>query len=191
MNILVIGNGFDLAHEMPTRYSNFLDFMTLYIIKNYPDWQGWGENNFYDANNHFNHYNSILLNVSRKISENSQVHTLFDKCEENFKELLLKESSLDNFYENSFLRYCLSSYCYKQSFDSEFNWVDIENEISHFLKKLQDKTFTKSSLNSTPVLLPYLQSDETVTTITFFYSNRSPSSKIKKYSTGIITKRNF
>ena len=26
MNILLIGNGFDLAHGLPTQYKNFLDF---------------------------------------------------------------------------------------------------------------------------------------------------------------------
>ena len=26
MNILLIGNGFDLAHGLPTLYKNFLDF---------------------------------------------------------------------------------------------------------------------------------------------------------------------
>lgn len=26
MNILIIGNGFDLAHGLPTKYDNFLDF---------------------------------------------------------------------------------------------------------------------------------------------------------------------
>lgn len=26
MNILLIGNGFDLAHGLPTQYRNFLDF---------------------------------------------------------------------------------------------------------------------------------------------------------------------
>ncbi len=30
MNILVIGNGFDLAHELPTRYSDFLNFVKSY-----------------------------------------------------------------------------------------------------------------------------------------------------------------
>lgn len=30
MNILVIGNGFDLAHHLPTQYSNFLDFIKAY-----------------------------------------------------------------------------------------------------------------------------------------------------------------
>ena len=27
MNILIIGNGFDLAHGFPTRYKNFLNFI--------------------------------------------------------------------------------------------------------------------------------------------------------------------
>ena len=26
MNILMIGNGFDLAHELPTKYTDFLEF---------------------------------------------------------------------------------------------------------------------------------------------------------------------
>ena len=34
MNILVIGNGFDLAHELPTKYTDFLDF-----IKEFQDFQ--------------------------------------------------------------------------------------------------------------------------------------------------------
>ena len=31
MTILVIGNGFDLAHGLPTQYAQFLDFLRLYI----------------------------------------------------------------------------------------------------------------------------------------------------------------
>lgn len=31
MNILVIGNGFDLAHGLPTRYTDFLDFIKSFI----------------------------------------------------------------------------------------------------------------------------------------------------------------
>lgn len=27
MNVLVIGNGFDLAHGLPTKYGDFLDFL--------------------------------------------------------------------------------------------------------------------------------------------------------------------
>lgn len=31
MNILVIGNGFDLAHGLPTRYDDFLTFVDEFI----------------------------------------------------------------------------------------------------------------------------------------------------------------
>ena len=31
MNILVIGNGFDLAHELPTKYTNFLEFCEKFL----------------------------------------------------------------------------------------------------------------------------------------------------------------
>lgn len=30
MNILVIGNGFDLAHGLPTKYTDFLKFVESY-----------------------------------------------------------------------------------------------------------------------------------------------------------------
>lgn len=43
MNLLVVGNGFDLAHDLPTRYSDFLDFMTSYISRNCQNWQYWGK----------------------------------------------------------------------------------------------------------------------------------------------------
>ena len=31
MNILVIGNGFDLAHDLPTKYNDFLEFVELFL----------------------------------------------------------------------------------------------------------------------------------------------------------------
>ena len=30
MNILMIGNGFDLEHELPTKYTQFLEFVTRF-----------------------------------------------------------------------------------------------------------------------------------------------------------------
>lgn len=35
MNILVIGNGFDLAHGLPTKYTDFLEW----IIGEYKYWE--------------------------------------------------------------------------------------------------------------------------------------------------------
>lgn len=51
MNILVIGNGFDLAHGMPTRYTDFLEFVKEFIYFNteiFPNllfWSFYGEEN--------------------------------------------------------------------------------------------------------------------------------------------------
>ena len=38
MKTLVIGNGFDLAHDLPTRYEDFLDFlqMAVFVCNKYP-----------------------------------------------------------------------------------------------------------------------------------------------------------
>ena len=44
MNIIVIGNGFDIAHNLPTKYTDFLEFVKVirYILNtkdtNYTDW---------------------------------------------------------------------------------------------------------------------------------------------------------
>ena len=40
MNILIIGNGFDLAHNLPTQYSDFLDFVKSYKM---PDNSNYSE----------------------------------------------------------------------------------------------------------------------------------------------------
>lgn len=51
MNILVIGNGFDLAHGLPTRYTDFLEFVKEFIHFNteiFPNllfWSFYGEEN--------------------------------------------------------------------------------------------------------------------------------------------------
>lgn len=38
MNIIIIGNGFDLAHQLPTKYTDFLNFMKfINRIENFND----------------------------------------------------------------------------------------------------------------------------------------------------------
>lgn len=38
MNILVIGNGFDIAHQLPTQYKDFLDFVQAVKAPNNTDY---------------------------------------------------------------------------------------------------------------------------------------------------------
>ena len=121
-----------LAHELPTRYSDFLDFMKLYIIKNYNNWKYWGTTDWADESSWYEYYGSVLQEVHSKAVKNPQVNNLIEKYGEKFKSAI-ENKSLGSFYENSFFRYCLYVYSYKQSFDKEFNWIDIENEILKLL----------------------------------------------------------
>ena len=41
LNILVVGNGFDIAHGLPTRYTDFLEFLKLLKYQNDKKSQKW------------------------------------------------------------------------------------------------------------------------------------------------------
>lgn len=91
MNLLVVGNGFVLAHNLATRYSDFLN------------------------------YGAVLQEINSKAVKNTPFNNLIEKYGEKFKSVIEKHNSLNCFYENSFFRYFLYVYSYKQSFDKEFN----------------------------------------------------------------------
>lgn len=55
MKILIIGNGFDLAHDLPTSYSHFLDFIRAWIKC------GAGSGFADEINEHVNTNNRLLL----------------------------------------------------------------------------------------------------------------------------------
>jgi hypothetical protein len=64
MDILVIGNGFDVAHGLPTKYDQFLDFVkniksTEYFRKLSPELQNEYNSLIYD-NIWFKHFNDVL-----------------------------------------------------------------------------------------------------------------------------------
>ena len=180
MNLLVVGNGFDLAHNLPTRYSDFLDFMTLYIIKNYNNWQYWGTRRWDNEPSVYEYYGYVLHEVRLKAVKNSPVNNLIEKYGEKFKSAIEENKSLERFYENSFFRYCLYVYSYKQSFDKEFNWIDIENEILKLLIELQSKKFTKDNLKSLTILIPNRDFDDKLTTREIFFPTVNKALKPKE-----------
>lgn len=105
MNILVIGNGFDLAHNLPTKYTDFLDFVDefTYYYKHSSD--------EFDEEIKFS---NVILNLI---------------C--NHQTPIVPDGSLiDEFYEliknNVWIKH------FKKSRESEL-WVDFENEISNIV----------------------------------------------------------
>ena len=160
MNILIVGNGFDLAHGLPTKYSDFLDFITLYITKYHSDWVRWGLVDDDDndeskwKNRRWSFYHTVLESLKSDVS--AQTKKLFDKHGDDFHALLTSEDSLKNFQYNSFLRYCLHEYSYKKTLNREtlnrdFNWIDVEDEIQRFILALEPEIKTLSELKNISV----------------------------------------
>lgn len=124
MNMLIIGNGFDLAHGLPTKYTDFLHFVTE--AKEYSD-------NFYhpkyidikEEDKRGKKYFDFFIDVHQKDIDNSTNRFGFiDK---------IYQLSLDNLWFNYF-----------NKFTSKYNtWIDFESEISKVVKILESSKKNK------------------------------------------------
>lgn len=130
MNILVIGNGFDLAHGLDTRYKDFLTVMNLYRELEYVDY--------------LTQFDELTKFVKGK------------KLERIFKEDLTnaitgKEQDdaiiqLKNVKNNNFWMIYLNMLL-DENLKKEKGWVDFEQEIKRVVKKINDAidTFKENS----------------------------------------------
>lgn len=120
MNILVIGNGFDLAHGLPTKYIDFLKFteafMYCYQKADEIDWVN------YNTNNGINVFLKKLFSA-RYENENSQTRVENDTTRKLIEEL--KKCIDNNFWIDYFLQ------C---DMHGNENWIDFESEISEVIK---------------------------------------------------------
>ena len=111
MNIIVIGNGFDIAHNLPTKYTDFLEFVKVirYILntKNMNDID-WGKTN--------PQIKRIVTDDTGNIRNN-----LFSK-EKVWKNLLDYNFWIEYFLQNDM--------------HGKENWIDFESEISDVIQSL-------------------------------------------------------
>lgn len=136
MRILMIGNGFDLAHSLPTKYTDFLAWIqAIQYITNY-------ENASKDV---------LFEDFKMKICEESKVlqdeiRTLLEK---NFIDEIGEYSKeiLECISENHWIQYFMEI---RESMSE--NWIDFEAEISEVIQMLQEdmknKTFKDAYLES-------------------------------------------
>lgn len=126
-DILVIGNGFNLAHDLPTSYSDFLRF--LRCIKITSTWNK-SKNDFlaqYVDNENFNDFvedfikiafDSRIKNPSKNYSNsNSFVQEIYDILGNN-------------------IWYAYLLYIYDSGKMNGVNWIDFESEISYVIEKI-------------------------------------------------------
>lgn len=117
MNILLIGNGFDLAHGLPTRYGDFLEFCkAIKDIKEKGLLNDLTAINKEMVSSYQSLHSGIKLVLPREFGEE-----LSEKSEE----------LINLIYDNAWLKYFLQC----DAFVGE-NWIDFESEISRVIQAL-------------------------------------------------------
>lgn len=117
MNVLVIGNGFDLAHGLPTRYMDFLEFIEKY--KEY--------------------YDDSLID-----SDFTNITVYFKNLKENRSDIYNEINNLIN--ENRWIHHFLMLKD-KNLLENKQTWIDFESEISKVVKVFETvkKRFNNNS----------------------------------------------
>ena len=104
--LVIIGNGFDLAHGLPTRYSDFIE-----------DYMFEAMSFFFDNRK----YEDDLISISFKNNTSFRDKPKFESIEQVFQFLDDRVNYIQFTYKSSFFKILKSKL-------TELNWVDVENE---------------------------------------------------------------
>lgn len=140
MKILVIGNGFDLAHGLPTKYNEFLEFLSLIkLMSRYPsstvDFIS-KQLNESSADNHIKQYiHNLITDIADEYKRNHdkvdlrffQLSTLVGKSENKLLRELIAHIEGNLWYEH---------FIAAKSYINE-GWIDFESEISRVIQVLE------------------------------------------------------
>ena len=110
MQILLLGNGFDLEHDLPTQYKSFLEFSNLLSFTN-----------------NWDYYNASPTCKSDSSSLNEYILSLQSDNEKGIY-FELHECILDNYWINYF----------QSNNNDQKTWIDFESEISQVIKQLDE-----------------------------------------------------
>lgn len=123
-NILIIGNGFDLAHGLPTKYTDFLHFVAE--AKEYCD----------------NFYHPKYININEEDKKGKKYFDFFiDVHQKDIDNSTNRFRFIDKIYQLSFDNLWFN---YFNKFASKYNtWIDFESEISKVVKILESSKKNK------------------------------------------------
>lgn len=132
MNLFLLGNGFDLSFDLPTKYSNFLHILD-HLYKHYS--------------------NAIPLTLEYFLRDESlhekdeTIKRTYDKYKDVYDDIQISQEmyrQLMNYSDNLWFKYLINS------FDEDLQWIDFEKEIARVLKafyaffKKEELTFSAS-----------------------------------------------
>lgn len=109
MKILMIGNGFDLEHDLPTKYTDFLAF-----VRNF-------KGAYLYANAHPN---------QKDLIKDDYLKLIFTNCEFENRVVALHSFTDNNLWINYFQK------VYKEHLANKENWIDFESEISDIIRTI-------------------------------------------------------
>lgn len=119
-NILVLGNGFDLEHKIPSKYKEFLGFTHFINVLN----------GFMKKDDISNQHKKKIYNDITRLSS-----YYIDINDDNLNE---RKKYIEELYQltkdNIWIKYFNWSLKRNKQIGEEFNWVDIEKEISNVIK---------------------------------------------------------
>lgn len=111
MYILVIGNGFDLAHGLPTKYTDFLEFIK--VIKQIINY-------------------TYINNIAWETIHPDIIEIIEDNMKNKSNNLFSQEKYWKKLIDNNFwIEYFSQSNTYQKE-----NWIDFETEISNVIKSI-------------------------------------------------------
>lgn len=130
MNILVIGNGFDLAHKLPTGYTDFLKFVEKFT--RFYDKDELESSSLQDLRDKKDKTNEdiIILMLAELFDSKYSNNDLSNDDEIEFAKNIIEE--LHNIcVDNVWLEYFLQC-----DMHGEENWIDFESEISEVIQSI-------------------------------------------------------
>lgn len=130
--LLILGNGFDLAHGLPTKYSQFLDF-SYDIMQINQAKEGSKANHFNNSSilhNFFNNVDEVESSVVRKLCLMLSNNIWYTYLQEIYKENIMRgENWIDFESEISVIIEFIDREC-----------IDLSNSTHRFLSQYNDKT---------------------------------------------------
>lgn len=141
MNILVIGNGFDLAHELPTKYTDFLEvcrmIQSIYNIKNM---KKEVEQHWEELNIRVSYRREELQELFKELCQQRKIKQKINEDGEIVKEYIITNTKWDEFGE------CMGVPFSTNHWEAIFriklnqlkgNWIDFEKEISLVIRGIE------------------------------------------------------
>lgn len=143
MNVLIIGNGFDIAHKLPTKYMAFLDFITLVDgLESYH-----GTINQFKTEGLYKKYANLDIDVQRyfddlldektnKLKNVNQIWAEMKAVSNKSDRVINIEEMIKCSKDNIWIKW----FCEKANINP--NWIDFEAEISRVIQKFEKLQIT-------------------------------------------------